>query len=247
MGPLERRLRRIVNPISTTLSQWWCGIGPLRQVPVRPTPAASGTSEIQVKAFRGVPSPGQWHAPGGLRPGWQWLPENGAMPNLRGIPRWVRVWYRTPLVDRYAYEWIGWESRHRPGSRRNGSLGSTEAGGTARLRAAGRVRMVGNTAVASSTERRIDVSAAGQNTATLDICHTRHHLRSRYDARPVRGNSGSSTSRCGPNTPATPSTPTATHGATNSDSAAVRASPGRAGGGPPVRVARFRPDDWCRR
>jgi hypothetical protein len=109
MGPLERRLRRIANPISTALTRWWCGMGPRRQVPARPTPTASGTSsEPRATAFRGVPSPGQWQAPSGLRPGWQWLPEHGAMPNLRAVPRWVRVWYRTPLLDRYAYEWMWW-------------------------------------------------------------------------------------------------------------------------------------------
>jgi len=108
MGPLERRLRRIVNPISTALTGWWCGMGPRRQVPARPTPTASRTSEPRATTFFGVPSPGRWQAPSGLRPGWQWLPEHGAVPNLRAVPRWVRVWYRTPLLDRYAYEWMWW-------------------------------------------------------------------------------------------------------------------------------------------
>jgi hypothetical protein len=27
---------------------------------------------------------------------------------LRSMPRWVRVWYRLPFVDRYAYEWMWW-------------------------------------------------------------------------------------------------------------------------------------------
>jgi hypothetical protein len=24
------------------------------------------------------------------------------------MPRWVRLWYRTPFIDRYAYEWMWW-------------------------------------------------------------------------------------------------------------------------------------------
>ena len=61
-----------------------------------------------VRAMHGVASPGNWIAPPGLRPGWQWLPENGAVPNLRAMPWWVRAWYRTPCIDRFAYEWMWW-------------------------------------------------------------------------------------------------------------------------------------------
>lgn len=109
MGPLERRLRRAANPVSTALTEWWCGIGPRRQVSQRP--AFSGRDMVpggRAPAFFGVASPGEWVAPAGLRPGWQWLPEYGAKPNLRAVPRWVRVWYRTPFLDRYAYEWMWW-------------------------------------------------------------------------------------------------------------------------------------------
>jgi hypothetical protein len=58
--------------------------------------------------FIGVPSPGDWVAPAGQRPGWDWLPEYGAALNLREMPRWVRVWYRAPLIDRYGCEWMWW-------------------------------------------------------------------------------------------------------------------------------------------
>jgi hypothetical protein len=34
------------------------------------------------------------------------------MANLRRMPRWVRIWYLLPFVDRYAYAWMwhhgGW-------------------------------------------------------------------------------------------------------------------------------------------
>jgi len=108
VGPLERRLRRVINPISTGLTAWWCGIGPRREVPVRLSTAPEAVAGGRAQAFFGVPSPGEWVVPAGQRPGWQWLPEHGAMPNLRAVPHWVRVWYRTPFLDRYAYEWMWW-------------------------------------------------------------------------------------------------------------------------------------------
>jgi hypothetical protein len=24
------------------------------------------------------------------------------------MPRWARLWYRTPFIDRYTYEWMWW-------------------------------------------------------------------------------------------------------------------------------------------
>lgn len=54
-----------------------------------------------------VYSPGDWVAPTGSLPGWNWLPEDyGVRPALERIPRWVRAWFRTPFVDRYAYAWM---------------------------------------------------------------------------------------------------------------------------------------------
>ena len=62
---------------------------------------------------RRIPSPGGWTAPSGMRPGWNWVPPGGAVPRLALMPRWVRVWYHTPFVDRLAYAWMwsheGWE------------------------------------------------------------------------------------------------------------------------------------------
>lgn len=109
MGPLERALRRAINPISPGLTGWWLGVG-RRQVPARPAKPehVPGPGTPQVRGFFGTPSPGEWQVPDGMRPGWQWLPEFGALPNLRAVPRWVRIWYRTPLVDRFAYEWMWW-------------------------------------------------------------------------------------------------------------------------------------------
>lgn len=113
MRELERRLRRAVNPLSTGLSRWWCGVGRRRMprpahAPARPATPRPARSDGRPQAFLGVPSPGDWVAPAGKRPGWEWLPEHGAVPNLLAMPRWVRVWYRTPFLDRYAYEWMWW-------------------------------------------------------------------------------------------------------------------------------------------
>ncbi len=109
MRPFERRLRRTINPVSTGLTGWWLGTRP-RQVPPRRVapPPAAGTTDQGPHTFIGVPSPGHWVAPAAQRPGWDWLPENGALPNLRALPRWVRIWFRTPFIDRYAHAWMWW-------------------------------------------------------------------------------------------------------------------------------------------
>jgi hypothetical protein len=80
----------------------------VRRVPARPDRTASVASTGRPAVFAGVGSPGNWAVPPGVRPGWQWLPEHGAMPMLAAVPWWVRVWYRTPLIDRYAHEWMWW-------------------------------------------------------------------------------------------------------------------------------------------
>lgn len=59
-------------------------------------------------------SPGQWTAPDSSLPAWNWLPPgHGVSPRLDRVPDWVRVWYRIPFVDRYAYAWMwrhgGWD------------------------------------------------------------------------------------------------------------------------------------------
>ena len=108
VGPVERRLRHAINLISTGLTTWWLGVG-RRQVPPRSAPQSGSSPPFRTpRAFFGVPSPGEWVVPDGQRPGWEWLPEHGASPNLRAMPRWVRVWYRIPFIDRYAYEWMWW-------------------------------------------------------------------------------------------------------------------------------------------
>jgi hypothetical protein len=108
MGPLQRRLHRGINPISTGLTIWWLGAG-RRQVPPGPLPeGGSPATRLAVRTFVGVRSPGSWAVPAGRRPGWDWLPEYRARPNLRAVPRWARLWYRVPLIDRYAYEWMWW-------------------------------------------------------------------------------------------------------------------------------------------
>jgi hypothetical protein len=56
----------------------------------------------------GVPSPSGWIVPAGAMPGWNWAPPGGLRLRLDRIPRWARIWYRTPFVDRYAHVWM-WE------------------------------------------------------------------------------------------------------------------------------------------
>jgi hypothetical protein len=107
VGPVQRWIRRTINPLSTGLTVWWHGAG-IRRVPPRPLPIDVPSARPRLTTYRGVRSPGDWTAPRGLRPGWDWLPEHGAIPRLRAMPRWVRLWYRTPFLDRYAYEWMWW-------------------------------------------------------------------------------------------------------------------------------------------
>ncbi len=74
-----------------------------------PDVASEGTHPRSLAvALACVPSPGGWTVPTGRRPGWSWLPEQGARANLRAMPRWVRIWYRLPWLDRYAYSWMWW-------------------------------------------------------------------------------------------------------------------------------------------
>jgi hypothetical protein len=40
-------------------------------------------------------------------PAWAWSPHaRGISPRLDLAPWWVRLWYATPFVDRYAYAWM---------------------------------------------------------------------------------------------------------------------------------------------
>lgn len=61
-----------------------------------------------------VPSPGAWQPLPGTRPAWNWIPpEHGLLPRMDRFPWWVRLWYRTPVLDRFAYAWMwdhgGWD------------------------------------------------------------------------------------------------------------------------------------------
>ena len=55
-----------------------------------------------------IPSPGGWVVPPGVRPAWNWTPPPGIVPRPDRAPRWVRWWYGTPVIDRYAYSWMWW-------------------------------------------------------------------------------------------------------------------------------------------
>jgi hypothetical protein len=60
-----------------------------------------------------VASPGGWSAPAGVLPAWNWTPPCGITKRLDRVPLWARLWYSTPLVDRYAHAWLwqhgGWD------------------------------------------------------------------------------------------------------------------------------------------
>jgi hypothetical protein len=55
-----------------------------------------------------VPSPGGWEVPAGRLPMWDWTPPCGGSPQLERMPSWIRLWYRMPLVDRYAHARMWW-------------------------------------------------------------------------------------------------------------------------------------------
>lgn len=85
--------------------------------PSTPRPRAAGPTDAEVVAGQAharrweteaVPSPGGWRPPQGVLPAWSWTPPDGITPRLDRVPALVRVWYRTPLLDRYAYAWM-WE------------------------------------------------------------------------------------------------------------------------------------------
>lgn len=72
-----------------------------------PQGLAPATSSATRRYPNSQPSPGSWCAPPGLLPGWNWTPENaGLLSRLDRAPRWVGVWYRTPLIDRWAHVWM---------------------------------------------------------------------------------------------------------------------------------------------
>lgn len=106
VGPLERHIGRMANPFSTALTRWFCGMGHRRQADVRALDVRLSESIYESAEF-GVPSPGLV-VPAGRRPAGRRIPEGRLTPRLHAMPRWVRVWYRTPFIDRYAYSWMWW-------------------------------------------------------------------------------------------------------------------------------------------
>lgn len=55
-----------------------------------------------------VLSPGGWSVPRGRLAAWDWLPPGGASPRPDLAPWWLRAWYRTPCIDRWAYDRMWW-------------------------------------------------------------------------------------------------------------------------------------------
>jgi len=108
MGPVNRFVRRALNPLSTGLTNRW--YGGFRQLPPSSAPPRppAGAAAPTVRAMRCVKSPGDWVVPPGERPGWSWLPEHGAIARPTAAPRWVHLWSMLPFVDRYAYSWMWW-------------------------------------------------------------------------------------------------------------------------------------------
>ena len=77
---------------------------------VRRTDAEIATARAHARRWEteAAPSPAGWQPPDGARPAWSWTPPCGLTPRLDRVPAWVRLWYKTPLVDRYAHAWM-WE------------------------------------------------------------------------------------------------------------------------------------------
>jgi hypothetical protein len=108
MRAFSRWLRRRLNLLSTGLTQMWCGIGAWRNPAALPEDGQAESRPTGPTTKFLVRSPGGWLVPPGRRPGWDWLPEDGGLAMLRGLPWWARIWYRTPFIDRYAYAWMWW-------------------------------------------------------------------------------------------------------------------------------------------
>lgn len=68
--------------------------------------AAAGRPVAPLTELGRVRSPGGWTVPPGVRPGWNWTPPEGIVPRPDRAPRWVRWWYATPFIDRYAHAWM---------------------------------------------------------------------------------------------------------------------------------------------
>jgi hypothetical protein len=113
MGPVSRLVRRSLNPLSTGATNRWYGgfrlaPDPRQRAAARTVPMAAHHGEPGLRVMHCVSSPGEWAVPVGERPGWSWLPPQGAFARLRSMPGWVRVWSMLPLVDRFAYSWMWW-------------------------------------------------------------------------------------------------------------------------------------------
>src|SRR5215469_7246661 len=95
----ERRVRHLPGPVALSEDS--------------PRLAALRAEARRHEALPRVPSPGGWSAPAGVRPAWNWTPPPGISPRLDRAPWWARVWYSTPLADRYAHAWLwyhgGWD------------------------------------------------------------------------------------------------------------------------------------------
>lgn len=114
-----RLVRKAVNPLATAATGWWCH-SRLSQPIVRhgrEWSATEGRGSMLLGPrthSRRVLSPGDWFPPPGVKPGWNWLPQDhGASPRLDLVPLWVRLCYHTPVIDRFAHVWMwhhgGWE------------------------------------------------------------------------------------------------------------------------------------------
>lgn len=113
LDPVSRFGRRVLNPFSTGVANRWYGgfrLVPNGQgrPPARAVPMGVKQAEPGLRMVRCVTSPGDWVVPAGARPGWSWLPPQGAFARRRSMPGWVRVWSMLPLVDRFAYSWMWW-------------------------------------------------------------------------------------------------------------------------------------------
>ena len=127
--PLKQTVRRLLEPRTTFLVRRFTarvgdGLPALRSFVAGPDTGLTdanaaptmdgvgGESHDELAWTDRIPSPGGWTPPSGVKPGWAWLPPSGAFPRLEAMPMWVRLWYWTPFIDRWAYVWMwahgGW-------------------------------------------------------------------------------------------------------------------------------------------
>jgi hypothetical protein len=80
-----------------------------------------------IKDMYEVLSPGGWDSPQGTKPGWNWTPPGGIIPDFKRAPLRARFLESLPYLDRFIYPWMwnhGYFLVHRPGAKPDYSSGA---------------------------------------------------------------------------------------------------------------------------